>query len=236
MKKKYGPLPLWAWGAVGVVAVYLWYRYSQSSSSATTAATTSSDGIDPATGISYADEEAAYQNEAASALSPGSGGSSDGGGGDGTTTPDLGQELSDVTGFITDLENAGLVSAPGSNSNGSSAAGTNQSAPVTTPQVNNRISTGHLLTPKAIQAPAGSSAPPPKNGYTVVGTGSGNYQYVPDSLVTAAGGYISSKISRTAPKVGPGQTAKGLGNGLWEVIPKPKPRSKTLTVNQKERR
>jgi len=242
MKKKYGPLPLWAWGAIGIVTIYLYYRHSSSSSSSS--GTTSTDAVDPVTGIPYSQEEQAYQNEAASAMSPGSGGSNpvDTTNG-GTTPPDLTQELQDITGLITGLQDAGLVNQTPTDNGGTSPSvnqpansdGTtppdNASTPTTAPSAHTRMSTGTLVHAGAIQAPAGVK-PPAKRGYTVVGTGHGNHQYVPDKLVKTPGGRIYGSVSHTAPVVHGNQVAKGLGNGLWEIVPKPKskpPKTKTPT-------
>lgn len=233
MKKKYGPLPLWAWGAVGVVAIYLWYRYTQASSTSTTSTSTaaSNTGIDPITGVPYSEEESAFQNEAASALAPGSGGSYNGT--TATGAPDLGQEIGDVTGLITSLQTSGLIPGPGTVTSGSSgtsdsggsstSTGAGGGTPAAPPTVSTRMSTGNLLNVKAILAPFGSTAPPAKSGYTAVGTGNGNWQYVPNDLVNVAHGYIYGSISHNAPTAPKGYTAKGLGQGLWEIIPTPKP-------------
>lgn len=194
LNKKEGPLPLWGWGLGGIVAIYLYYRYTQDSSSSSTSqdAAALNDGTDPVTGVPYADEEAAYENEGASAITPDT--STDSG------TDPYEQENQDLIGLLeTYLQ-------------GNTKSG----------ETNGRSSTGKLLHAGAIQAPYGSTAPPPKNGYTVVGTGGGNWQYVPDSLVTTAGGYIYGSLSRAAPVVAAGEVAKGLGGGLWEIIPKPK--------------
>lgn len=232
LKKKYGPLPLWAWGLSGVVAIYLYYRYSHNSSSSSASSVASNTGIDPVTGVPYVDEQAAYQNEAASAMTPTAGGGSySADGTTGTSTgPDLGQEIQDVTGLITSLEGSGLIpSAPAANSDGTTAAPTNQSAPTTAPSTNNRMSTGTLLHAGAIQAPFGSTAPPSRAGYTAVGTGNGNWQYVPNSLVNVAGGYLFGSISHNAPHAPSGYTTHGLGNGLWEIIPGHRNTSRTRT-------
>lgn len=72
------------------------------------------------------------------------------------------------------------------------------------------ISTGKLLSSGAILAPTGNRTT--KSGYVTVGTGGGNYQYVPVSL--APKGYtIYHSVSSSKPQA----NAKGLGNGLWAV-------------------
>lgn len=233
LKKKYGPLPLWAWGLAGVVAMYLYYRHASASSSTTISTAASNTGIDPVTGVPYADEESAFQNEAASALAPGSGGSA--GSVDTTgagTSPDLGQEIQDVTGLITSLQTSGLIPNPGSGSTstGATTTGTNASTPTTAPSTNGRTSTGTLLHLGAILAPFGSTAPPARAGYTAVGTGNGNWQYVPNSLVNVAGGYLFGSVSHNAPTAPTGFITRGLGNGLWEFIPKPKSSNRPKTT------
>jgi hypothetical protein len=44
LTKKLGPLPGWAWAALGVGAFYLWKKHEASSAASTTAATTASSG------------------------------------------------------------------------------------------------------------------------------------------------------------------------------------------------
>lgn len=228
LTKKKGPLPVWAWGAVGIVAIYLYYRYSQANSSSSptsSSAAAVNNGIDPVTGIPLSEEQAAYQNEAASALAPGSGGSTGSGGssgGSGSSTPDLGQEITDITNLIQSLEGAGLVPPPGTNGTPTPAPApapvTGGNPPSAPPSVGSRMSTGTLLNVKAILAPFGS-APPPKTGYTTVGTGNGNWQYVPDSLAPIGGAIVTS-ISHNAPTAPTGFTTRGLGQGLWAIVPK----------------
>src|ERR1700692_4030612 len=74
LTKKLGPLPVWGWGLVGVVAAYFVYKYisgkSAASAAATTAATAPTTGT---TGLGSADTTGASGG--------GSSGYSDGGGG-----------------------------------------------------------------------------------------------------------------------------------------------------------
>jgi hypothetical protein len=108
MKKKKAGLPLWAWGVIGVAAIYFWYRYQQSGSSSTTAANTPTgsvldpNAVDPNTGLTYGQEESAALGAGAAANAPGAGGSSNGT--DTTNPPDtfdqqLGNLLSLVSAF-----------------------------------------------------------------------------------------------------------------------------------------
>lgn len=69
LKKKMGPLPVWSWGLLVGVAV-LYYMHSRAASSATSSTTGTATGydpnaIDPATGISYGQEESAALNATA---------------------------------------------------------------------------------------------------------------------------------------------------------------------------
>jgi len=70
VKKKMGPLPVWAWGALIGVSVLIYMRYRSAASSATSSTTGTGVGydpnaIDPATGISYGEEESAALNATA---------------------------------------------------------------------------------------------------------------------------------------------------------------------------
>lgn len=55
LTRKLGPAPVWLWALLAVGAYYLYTKY-KSGSSSSTAAATGADAIDPATGITYAQE------------------------------------------------------------------------------------------------------------------------------------------------------------------------------------
>ena len=80
LKKKIGPLPVWAWGLIlGVVGYFAYERYSAGSSSSSGTASTTGildpNAVDPNTGLTYGQEEAAAENaNAASDSGAGSGG------------------------------------------------------------------------------------------------------------------------------------------------------------------
>lgn len=114
MKKKLGPLPVWAWAAIGAgIVIFIYYRSKSSSSSSSsgqnavdpnnplglTYAQENADisqGIDPNTGQTYASEQAAADQSQTS----GGGGSTGGGGTDNTAA--LGQLDTDLNnGFAT---------------------------------------------------------------------------------------------------------------------------------------
>jgi hypothetical protein len=98
--------------------------------------------------------------------------------------------------------------APSSTTGGGAPSTPPATAHTVTPA--SSTSVGNLLLKGAILAPAGSRTT--KNGYVTVGTGGGNYQYVPTSA--APKGYtIYHSVSSTKPVA----SAKGLGNGLWAV-------------------
>lgn len=233
MTKKYGPLPLWAWGLAGIITIYLFYRSQSASGTSSTAAQQAAQGIDPNTGVPYSQEESAYL----SSLSPGTQTSS-GSGGD-TTGAGAGGAY-DLNSFLTTLaglEAAGVnfgttaptpmpapvgptppAPAPGAPapapapapSNGTTTPGTGGS-PGTNTQVGQRLSTGALLVANAILAPFGSRTT--KQGYVTVGTGGGNYQYVPVNIAPR-GFTLFHTISGTNPAP---RIARGLGHGLWAV-------------------
>lgn len=95
LKKKIGPLPLWMWVAIagatiGVVILYERSRTGATDTGTVDTGTTDPSLIDPTTGVPYAAE---------------------GGGGGATsadTAPTLSQEFSDVFGFISQAQGAGL--------------------------------------------------------------------------------------------------------------------------------
>ncbi len=80
MKKKLGPLPVWAWGVIFGVAGYLYLRNrsassSSSSSTSPTASVLDPNAVDPNTGLTYGQEEqAAMANSGLSATAGGAGG------------------------------------------------------------------------------------------------------------------------------------------------------------------
>jgi hypothetical protein len=49
------------------------------------------------------------------------------------------------------------------------------------------MSTGRLTQPGAIQAPFGHNKPAPPSGYTAVGTGRGNWEFVPVAVKKKTG-------------------------------------------------
>lgn len=136
MTKKLGPLPIWAWGLIfGIGGYFLYERYVSGGSASSTSSTTGildPNAVDPNTGLTYGEEESAAEN--ANAASAGGLGS---GGGTVDTTPsesgltatgETGNEIQDLTGFLTALQGAGFQYAP--NGTGSD---TNAGSSVTTP-------------------------------------------------------------------------------------------------------
>lgn len=93
LKKKIGPLPVWAWAIVaGVVigGIILYTRGTSTTDQASDANTDFTPQVDPTTGLPYTGES--------------SGGSIS----SGTAAPSLAQEISDTTGLISQLQGAGL--------------------------------------------------------------------------------------------------------------------------------
>lgn len=124
-KKKLGPLPLWAWVLiVGVAGGLIWYEHDKSGTTASS--TTGSNSVDPATGLTYAQEAQEeqqgidpYTGESYAMENGGAGGTSSGadtGGGSypgstGLTDP----TDTSLTGFLNTYEQmvqAGLISPP----------------------------------------------------------------------------------------------------------------------------
>lgn len=232
LKRKVGPLPLWSWIVIvgGTIGIYLLYRSSSSSTGAAANSNTvdpssptgltygqeaqdAALGIDPATGETYAQEQAA---------SAGGGGGTSGAGG--TSAPDdsaalsqidsdlnngftsisgqisnepvqdpqtpaqtFGGEVSDVVGGISALKSAGLIDSP---------------APATQAKPK-----APSLAAGALRAPFGATKPAAKAGYTIVGQGNGYWEYVPVAKTTVS---HTSAPKPTAP-------------------PKPEPKSSTVS-------
>lgn len=207
LKKKLGPLPVWAWILIAGTAIGLiWYEHSKNSStsSSTTTPPTSANSVDPATGLTYVQKA----QEQASGIDPLTGipyavedsnsGSSGGGGGDSMlpgnpspidqtssigTYPSLGQEISDITSVMQGLQALGLITP--------------------TPQADSGPSS---LGASAPQAPTRKpAAPAPVKTFT-------------DKL-----GHGVAITSRPASSVHPGrnETVKPIGHGLNLILPKP---------------
>lgn len=128
MTKKLGPLPVWAWGLIlGVAGYFAYARYKENEASTSSSSTSTLDpnSVDPNTGLTYGQEEDAALN--ADATSAANGSQS---GGSTTTSPaeSISQEVSDVTGLITSLESAGLITAPSTSSNGSGSSSSGSSS------------------------------------------------------------------------------------------------------------
>lgn len=225
MNKKLGPLPLWGWlvVVVGVAGVIYLRSRSSSSNSANTVdpnspmgltygqeAADQSQGIDPLTGETYAQEQAAQ-----AAAAP----ASSGGGGDsgsaaapapvdlspvtdalGTISGQIGQVDSDVLstsaqgppdqGTPSPVQTfAGEIGDVGTGVAGLRAlsalfAPVPVTAAASTPAGKaTKLSGGKAPEAGAIPAKFGSNKPAAKSGFTIVGTGKGNWWYVPSKTV-----------------------------------------------------
>lgn len=189
-KRKIGPLPMWAWILiVGVAGGLLWYEHSKGSSTSTS--TSSSNQIDPATGLSYAQEQQDQQqgidpftgqSYASEQQGYGWGGvsSSDYPGGTGitdtspTSTPDLATEIGDVVGLIGDLQGAGLIPAPTSQASAPASTGSSSSTTraVAKKRTSTKLAGGITLT---------NFKPKANRKDTIKGVGNGLYESVPKS-------------------------------------------------------
>ncbi len=144
MKKKIGPLPLWAWGLVAGVGLYVLYRYYEASSSSAGNATTTTgildpNAVDPNTGLTYGEEEEAAENANAAAQSSGgyTSPSDTTTGTTGLATGETGDEVGDLTNFLTELSNAGFTYNPsGSGSPTAPTPVAGGSTPSSTPAAN----------------------------------------------------------------------------------------------------
>jgi hypothetical protein len=158
LKKALEKVPKWAWvaGGGGFIGFLYYDRKKKAAAAAAAAAATTNNtnpnnatptadqgltdqGIDPATGVSYASELAAAYANQSDAASYGSGSSGGGGGySDGSVSsgsPDTTgtQELSDFGTLLSTLSSAGLTGpASSQNALSTSGAGTTPAAPVPT--------------------------------------------------------------------------------------------------------
>lgn len=218
------------------ISIYMWYREKQKSAAAAASAQSASgsdtsntagdnSGIDPTTGIPYSEEQGSsgyydssidpttgvpYAEEYAMSAYGG-----DAGLGASYGAPTSGTDTTTGAGSTnsngTDSTSPNItINVPPSSSGPSTTTG--GGAPSTPSPTAAHSAPAPALSQGAIDTTNAAGKPAPKAGYTLVGTGNGNYQYVPNSK--AKKGYkIYGSISHTKPQA----NAIGLGNGLWEV-------------------
>lgn len=190
MKKKYGPLPLWAWVVVigGTIGVYLLYK-NGSSSSSTTANTTDAE---------LAAEQAA--EEAATGTTGTTGDTGSSGTTDSTDSADLSAALDGISTQLATMQATGLqdtatetpvgtfadeindvtagATALGSLASLFGGGGTTIiQEPATTTAKGATLPA--LTASGAVRAPSGPTKPNAPNGFTSVGIGNGNWEFVP---------------------------------------------------------
>lgn len=218
------------------ISIYIWYREKQKAAAAqtnaasasaqdqsstdTTGSTTDPNAIDPATGIPYSQESgydsstdptseymAGYDAAQASAYGGDSGlGYSYGADTSGTDTGTGAGATTSTTPTTPDITINVPSSAPSTTTGGGAPSSPPAALAHAAPKPAPALASGAIDTTNATGKPAA------KAGYTLVGTGNGGYQYIPNSK--AKKGYkIYPSISKTKPSA----NAVGLGNGLWEV-------------------
>ncbi len=191
LKKKVGPLPVWAWGIIfGVAAYYVYVRRSSGSSSAgsqpLSPAVLDPNAIDPNTGLTYGAEEGAALNANAGLA---------GGAGTGTVPTNSNlttgtNELGDLESFLSQFGNVaeqlGYVPPGAATANPAVPAPLQSPGPGTKPSTSgkqtdkNHTKRMHPLVGKgAVGAPSGAKKPPPRKGFTIKGLGGGRWEYVP---------------------------------------------------------
>lgn len=200
LKKKAGPLPVWAWLAIAgaTIGIFLLYRSRAASSSGTPSSDTvdptnplgltygqeASDqaaGIDPLTGATYASEQPA-------ATAPDTSGDSGGSGGvDSGTDPSTGDPYGAE--ILTALQNgAGLTDNPTAGQTFAGELGDFADSVSEITALENALRPAAqtvkaklpaLVGAGALRAPAGMKAPTAPKGYTVRGLGNGNWEFVP---------------------------------------------------------
>jgi hypothetical protein len=231
LKKKIGPLPLWAWVLIlGTAGGLLWYEHDKSSS-----ASSASSQVDPATGLTYAQEqqeseegidpltgEDYSQEQYGSSTDPGAG---DYGGGTGLTdastnstpeTPD--QEISDVVGWIGDLQAAGLIPAAQTAPTATATDSGSDTGLVagTVKTFTDKLAGGIVVTNKK---------PPSSKKYTVKSIAGNLFEEIP--LQTA------TKTTSTTTSGG-GKTKVTTGSSKSKPKPKPKPAQPVITTAERQ--
>lgn len=230
LKHKIGPLAAWQWLAILAAAVIAYELYRRSSSSSTSSAASQSNqvdpnspmgltyaqeqadiaqGIDPNTGVSYADEQAAQDAAQNAALGASGGGGSGSGGassGDtGTTTTLDSASQAELTGLDSDVQilTSDLQTAQANQGDYTGAGLTDQSqaAYPTFAQELGDVAAGAT----GLKALEQALAPTPAT-----------VRKQPALTVRGAKRLPSGPTRPKAPK---GYTVRGLGNGAWEAVP-----------------
>lgn len=185
LTRKIGPLPAWAWGIIGGIAVYFLYtRYKNSSATGAvnspTATVFDPNAVDPTTGLTYGQElSGGFPTTGGLQASTGSGSTADTSG-----VPPIDALDTELASFLQAQQDFGQVASaigftpPNPSANTLAAAGSaplqNTSPPKPHPPVGSKAGPHG-----AIVAPYGHKPPPPKKGYTTIGTGSGGWIYKP---------------------------------------------------------
>ena len=190
LTKKLGPLPVWAWGILGGVAVYFLYtRYKHSSGSSATAtgpvaSVLDPNAIDPATGLTYGSELSGSYPSQGSLGATGASVALPSGGtvslGDLATlstlfNPPAPASPSDVTAPFTADTSPQVAAAAASPAltppAGPGAPGSARLGGTYGLAVGSKIGS-------ALAAPSGPHKPPAPPGYRAVGIGAGNWLFV----------------------------------------------------------
>jgi hypothetical protein len=152
MKKKLGPLPVWAWGLIIGVGGLVYYYYS--SGSTTAASTDSTTGIldpnavDPNTGLTYGEEEAAAETPTDTS------GDTTGESGAQTTTEDPTAEFGDFLNFLGEWNQFAQAM-------GWAPPGTSPATSTTTGSAGTKGAASHAKTPSVPKTPKTPKKPPP---------------------------------------------------------------------------
>lgn len=192
LTRKFGPLPFWAWALIGGVGIYIYRNYINPSTSTEAAdESTSTDTQSPETAYAAGYEE----------------------GEEGVVGTDLSGQASDDSDLETALGN--LTTQEGALASQIAALETASTATASsskTPAPGTKLANGN------IQGPVSSTKPAAKVGYTLKGTGNGNWVYVNNKNVKTAAGKIAAPSGHNKPAAKKGYTIKGLGNGKWEYV------------------
>lgn len=176
LNKKIGPLPAKAWAGIAVVGVIggLYIR-SHGAASSSAANTPTDPNIDPATGLTYAEEAAQQQAAQAAAAPAGATGS-----GDLSPLPTIDPSLSTLPALDTSTIDPGT----GDTSSGDGTAPGDTIINIGAPNV--PVAARHvqpkLTTKGAKRAPSGPTKPRAPKGFTTRGLGGGNWEFVPAKL------------------------------------------------------
>jgi hypothetical protein len=197
LKKKWGPLPAWAWLLGGGLLYYFYRKYSATSASGTGTGSVAPAAATPQPITTLGAGESAYDpNTGSLVTAPGGGGSAD------TSSADA------LTAAMNNLAGAIASGMPDNTDPGSNNPTTNPGAgtPAATTGTGGAKGKPKLTAPGALRAPFGHTKPAARQGYTIKGLGRGFWEYVPKRTPKPKGQPNATK--KTSKPIQPGATTR----------------------------